>query len=122
MRSRAYTLALLLAVLRVDCALATVVKLPRTLLSVGVLLTNPIPPSHTSLAWPVVSVVPVAAAVLLPVALAVWSSTPAARMPAYSMTTAAERNEAWEMVSEVPAPATLGAYQISVVVPLLLAV
>ena len=73
--SRAYTLALLLGLLlRVDCALVTVAKPLRILPSVGELLMKPIPPTHTSLAWLVVAVVPVAAAALLPVALAVWSS------------------------------------------------
>ena len=42
-------------------------------------------------------------------------------MPEYSITTAAERRDAWVMVTPAPAPvATLGAYQISVVVPLVL--
>ena len=120
--SRAYTLALLLVLLRVDWALATVAKPLRILPRVGELLMKPMPPSHTSLAWLVVAVVPVAAAVLLPVALTVWSSELVARMPTYSMTTAAERNEdAWVMVRDVAAPDTFIAYQISVVVPLVLA-
>ena len=51
----------------------------------------PMPPTHTSSAWLVVGVVPVTAAVLSAVALAVWSSAPAVRMPVYSMTTAAVR-------------------------------
>ena len=49
------------------------------------------PPTHTSLAWIVVGVVPVDGVALLPVALATWSSAPAVNTPAYSITTAAER-------------------------------
>ena len=80
----------------------------------------PMPPIQSSLTWLVVVVVPVTAAVLLPVELAVTSSGLTVSTPLYSMTTAAERSDDWVMVIPVPAPETLGAYQISVVEPLLL--
>ena len=77
----------------------------------------PIPPIHSSFAWVVVGVVPVTAAVLLAVALAIWSSGPADRMPLYSITTAAEMSEAWVMVMPVVPLEAFGPCQISVVVP-----
>ena len=77
------------------------------------------PPSHNSLSCEVVAVVPVLAALLVPVAEEIWSNGPTASKPRYSATTAAARSEAaMEIATWVPAPETLDAIQISVVVPL----
>ena len=80
----------------------------------------PIPPIHNSLGWVVVAVVPVTAAVLVPVSFAARSNDVGANRPLYSITTAAERSEAWVMVMPVVPLETFGPYQISVVVPLVL--
>ena len=105
----------------VDCALVTAAKEFVGVPSVYELFSNPIPPIQSSFAWVVVGVMPVKTVALLPVALLVWSSDEAVSTPLYSRTMAAERSEACVTTSEVPALETLGAYQISVVVPLALA-
>ena len=106
--------------LRVDWALATELKLLRKLPRVGVLLAKPMAAIHNSFAWRVIAVVPLTGAVLLPVELLTWSKGSLESSPAYSITTAAERNKAWLIVRELAAADRFEVNQISVVVPLLL--
>src|SRR5436190_17276808 len=101
---------------------ATVENELRMLPRVMLLLINPMPPIQTSLPCVVVAVVPVTGEVLLLVELAVWSTGLAANTPLYSATTAATFSElAKLMVTVVPAPETLVAYQIDTVTPAVLA-
>ena len=111
-------MALLLVVALVDWELVIEPKLFWMMPSVGVLLMKPIPPTHNSDAWIVAGVVPVDAAVLLPVELAalIWSNGLAVKIPLYSITMAAERRLAWVMDTDVTPAEIFGAYQISVVV------
>ena len=117
MLCKAYTLSLLLAVPLVDAVFATAVKEFSNVPSAGVLLENPIPPIQSSFAWAVVAVVPVVGEVLLPVLFAPVSKDVGVNNPLYSITIAAARRLARVIVIPVPAPDTLGAYQISVVLP-----
>src|SRR5438876_2302256 len=92
--------------------------LPRVML----LLIKAMPPTQTSLPCVVVAVVPVTGEALLLVELAVWSTGLNANTPLYSATTAAAFSElARLMVTVVPAPETLVAYQIDAVTPLVFA-
>ena len=80
---------------------------------------RPMQPTASSLAWAVMAVVPVLAAVLLEalLLLAVASSGLALKTPEYSTITAAAKTPADKLiVTLVPAPASTGAYQISLVV------
>ena len=115
-------MALLVAVVLPDWALATEIKLLSKVFMVGALLRKPTPPIHNSFAWVVIGVVPVTGEVLLPPGdAAVWSTALAVKIPLYSITTPAQRPERVAMVTLVAAPEPTGADQISVVLPLLLA-
>lgn len=118
--SSAKTLALFPAVPLVEAALVILVNELVGVPNVYPLFTQPIPPINNSLAIAVVPVVPVEPAVELPVEFANTSSALADRMLLYSITTAADLKLACVIAMAVVADETFNAYQISVVVPLVL--